>query len=476
MRPLFVLLALCGLCRPTLTAQTLTFHRSYGGSAGYDDARSIVPTNDGGFVFTGLCQSADDADGDLYLTKINAAGAVLWTKSYGRAAEDGGNHLLPTQDGGFLATGHTALTYGISCDGYVVKTDAKGQLQWYALVGTAFDDVCDAAVELEDGTFLVAGRTEDPVSHRFRVLLAGISSRGDVLYTRALPSEQMEVAYAMTRATDGHLLLAGYTSAGGPVTERMLLLKCTAEGQVIWRKSWQIGNWAERAHALVATPDGGCVVVGGGHDATYQPTQMVAIRCDALGKRTQATLLLSDAGPGNLTNVQITSEGHIVVGGTLQREKDTHAQPWVAWLDQNLLLLEQRTLSIAAACRTRCMALTGNGAVVIGGQVGVESAATDAFLEKIASPWATTGRQEVAATPLLLFPNPCHDLAYLKIDAPEISKILTLLTLDGRPVRAWSFAGEEYLIERGDLPTGTYLFTVRDKQGRQLAAGRLAVD
>ena len=96
----------------------------------------------------------------MYLTKVNAAGAVLWTQYYLRPEEDGGNHVLQTSDGGFLITGHTALSYGVNCDGMLVKTNAYGEEQWRVLIGAAYDDVCDAAVELPDGSFLIAGRTE----------------------------------------------------------------------------------------------------------------------------------------------------------------------------------------------------------------------------------------------------------------------------------------------------------------------------
>jgi hypothetical protein len=83
MKHLSILLFVGLITGPFLTAQSLTFTRYYGGTQ-YDDARAIVATADGGFVFTGLSNSGADAKGDMYLTKINAAGAVMWTKYYGR--------------------------------------------------------------------------------------------------------------------------------------------------------------------------------------------------------------------------------------------------------------------------------------------------------------------------------------------------------------------------------------------------------
>jgi hypothetical protein len=141
---------------------------------------TAIIRSDGGFVMTGLTLNGPDCEGDMYLTKINAAGAAVWTRHYGRPMEDGGNDLLPTSDGGYLVIGHTAFTYGVSRDGYLVKTNAEGHMQWYALIGTAYDDVCDAAIELEDGSFLVGGHIEDAFSRTFRIMLAHVSASGKV--------------------------------------------------------------------------------------------------------------------------------------------------------------------------------------------------------------------------------------------------------------------------------------------------------
>lgn len=81
---------LCLLAEQPSGAQTLTFQRTYGGDL-YEDARALAPTLDGGFLMTGLTLNGPDREGDMYLTKINAAGAVVWTRHYGRPTEDGGS-------------------------------------------------------------------------------------------------------------------------------------------------------------------------------------------------------------------------------------------------------------------------------------------------------------------------------------------------------------------------------------------------
>jgi len=205
MKKIFLFLAIVQLSANFLPAQILTFHRTYGGER-YDDARGLTATPDGGFVFTGLCKSAADSLGDMYLSKVNAAGVLLWTRYFGRPAEDGGNSLLATADGGFLLSGHTAFSYGEDCDGYLVKTDAEGRQQWRIFLGAALDDVSDQSVEMPDGSFFTAGRTEDAETHTFRVLLAKLDRKGNVRFGR--------IFFVQRRYESRSLLVFGHGPGG----------------------------------------------------------------------------------------------------------------------------------------------------------------------------------------------------------------------------------------------------------------------
>ena len=164
-------------------AQSLTFNRIYP-TAEYSDIREVVAAPGGCFVFTGLTEDGPDSLGDIYLTKINAAGAVVWSHTYSRTQEDGGNAILATRDGGYLLAGHTALSYGDKCDGYLLKTDANGQEQWRSFIGGTFDDVCNSTVEMPDGSFLTTGRTENAGDRHFRVMLAKTAANGTSVFLK----------------------------------------------------------------------------------------------------------------------------------------------------------------------------------------------------------------------------------------------------------------------------------------------------
>lgn len=474
MKQISFLLALCSIFAQNLFAQTLAFNRTYGGPA-YDDARSIVPTNDGCFVFTGLSKNAPDSLGDMYLTKINAAGAVMWTKYYGRPQEDGGNNIIRTSDGGFLLVGHTAFTYGISCDGYLVKTDGDGNMLWYALVGTAYDDVCDAAIELEDGSFLVTGRVENTTTRTFRVLLAKISPDGEQIFMKELPTNLPSLGFKIAQATDGNFLIAGYSYRVDESNSDMLLLKCTPDGTVLWQQNFGT-ELNDRAYSLVSMPDGGCVVVGGSADATEQSVQMLAYQFDANGTVTASNINLAGSGRGYLYDIVRTSEGQFAVAGILHQPADSDAKAVVGILDNELNVSEWRSVDFPVECRSRGLAEDKDGNFILCGNTYPEDGEPDIFIAKIPAATGALAKKDFSNEPFLLFPNPFRDFTYLKIGAPFQTKTLTISSLDGKEIRQTIFESSELFIYREGLPSGNYVFTVRDKEGKLFASGKLAAE
>lgn len=463
MKKYFTLLLLWSGFASLLPAQSLSFTRTYGGNF-YDDARSIAATPDGGFVFTGLNKSDIDPDGSMYLTKVNAAGAVLWTKYYLRPEEDGGNHVLQTSDGGFLITGHTALSYGVNCDGFLVKTDARGEEQWRVLVGAAYDDVCDAAVELPDGSFLIAGRMEGAESRTFRMLLAKVASNGRVLFQKTMPTAAPSVAYTMAQSADGQAFLAGYSYTLDGQPDKMLVVKCSPDGEMLWERSFG-AETDQRASSVVPNADGGCFIAGGTLDASDQYVSMVACRYDAAGNLLRSAQVLNDAGAGYLYSAAAAPGGGLAVAGVLRQPGESTARPCFALLDNDLNLLHWQTVLLPVDCRTRAIAPNPAGGFIIGGNEYLGNDQADIFLATLRGPDSALDTKAVDAAPYLLFPNPFTDFTYLKTGEPGQPKTLTLSATDGRVLHRVVFEENEYFLQRGDLPAGTYLLSVQLENG-----------
>lgn len=148
------------------------------GSSGADDARSILQTADGGYVFAGY---ATESDGDLagvhpggarqedfWIAKLDATGNFLWQKTYGGFLSDMANSITVTADGGFVIAGESSSSNGdLTCnnggiDTWIIKVNASGVLQWQRSVGGSGHDVPEQIIQTTDGNLLAAITTCSP--------------------------------------------------------------------------------------------------------------------------------------------------------------------------------------------------------------------------------------------------------------------------------------------------------------------------
>src|SRR5262249_2970087 len=104
---------------------------------------------------------------DLYLAKVDADGAVLWSKRYGDAQDQIDLHLRPDPSGGVIATGgyKGSIDFGrgpsrrpYTATFIVAPTDAEGRARWSKVFGHRNDFAgTDSAVDGRNHVFVSAG-------------------------------------------------------------------------------------------------------------------------------------------------------------------------------------------------------------------------------------------------------------------------------------------------------------------------------
>jgi len=98
--------------------------------------KGLYLTRDGGVIMAGY-NNINDANGnDFLLVKVDAAGAVQWAKTYGGYGVDNGFMGEETSDSGFVMVGYSSSFSPQFYDGYMLKTDKSGTLEWSKAYGT----------------------------------------------------------------------------------------------------------------------------------------------------------------------------------------------------------------------------------------------------------------------------------------------------------------------------------------------------
>ncbi|HOT31366.1 MAG TPA: chitobiase/beta-hexosaminidase C-terminal domain-containing protein [Petrotogaceae bacterium] len=112
----------------------LKLSKTFGGSD-YDCLLNTIQTSDGGYIAVGSTRSND---GDIldkhdqwdgWIIKINSIGEKVWSKCFGGSDEDRFKSIIKTNDNGYMAVGNTKSNdgdvsgYHSNRDGWILKLE-----------------------------------------------------------------------------------------------------------------------------------------------------------------------------------------------------------------------------------------------------------------------------------------------------------------------------------------------------------------
>jgi len=223
---------------------------------------SLIQTSDGGYVIAGGTSSFGAGEADIYVVKLDAHGNLQWTKTIGGPDFDVGNSLIQTSDGGYAIAGSTQSFSAGGQDVYVVKLDANGNLQWTKTIGGKKEDGGNSLIQTSDGGYAIAGSTHSFGAGDGDVYVVKLDARGNLQWTKTIGGPASETAFSLIQTSDGGYAIAGFTASFGAGETDLYLVKLDANGNLQWTKT--IGGKKEDVgFSLIQTSDGGYVIAGG---------------------------------------------------------------------------------------------------------------------------------------------------------------------------------------------------------------------
>ena len=294
---------------------TIQWEKSFGGT-GYESARDIVQTSDGGYMVLGETNSTDGGviagfggTKDIWLLKLGATGNLVWQKRYGGSGLDIGNHLELTSDGGFLIAassssndGNITGNHGTGgyTDGVLMKLNASGALQWSKCYGgSKNEELFD--IEIINGKTYLAGFTNSvdgdipPSQLNYDVWLLALDANGNKIFSKIYGGSQNDVAYSMTKGADGTLTLAGYTTSddgdvsGAKGSQDYWVTNIDQNGKLNWQKVLG-GTEADYANTILTDKDSSYIIGGISYSENGDITNALGegdywtVKLDAAGK------------------------------------------------------------------------------------------------------------------------------------------------------------------------------------------------
>ncbi|KYK29263.1 hypothetical protein AYK20_06130 [Thermoplasmatales archaeon SG8-52-1] len=239
------------------------WNRTFGGK-NYDLAeKSVLQTDDGGYLIVGSTYSYGAGMCDGWLIKTDEYGNEQWNKTYGTENNEHFWEVHETSDGGYIMIGYVQAERR---DAWVVKTDIDGNKEWDKKFGPAYQGL--SIEQCEDGGYICLAEVEDTVFGGYlNAWMVKMDEDGNEEWNKMFITpkgkDRFAVHHNIKLTQDNGYILAGVTNAVLPVYSvgDMWLTKIDGNGNILWEKI--IGGLGyDTTYTVDLTSDGGFIISG----------------------------------------------------------------------------------------------------------------------------------------------------------------------------------------------------------------------
>lgn len=249
---------------PTLMAQT-TWERVFTGAQG----NSIKPTTDNNYVVTGfkyIDSATPNAGNQIILQKISPSGSLLWSQNiatnWAASTYTQGGDVVANTDGTYTGFGTVRLLNNNTPDYnnfYWYKTNTNGELQsWVSLGDSSTFKTPHTLLSLADGSYVALGegRSGTDSNPIYQTYLIKTDNNGAILWQKNYAGK---IGKAMVATADGGFVVVGSVQGIGAFQVWYQLFKVDAGGNLVWEVT---GEGGSTGLDVQQTIDGGFITTG----------------------------------------------------------------------------------------------------------------------------------------------------------------------------------------------------------------------
>ena len=323
---------------------------------------SIKETSDYGFIATGF------EGNNLLLLKTDKYGNTEWKKTFGGEGSDRGEAIITTKDGGYLVGGYTRSHADSLQDGWLLKTNASGDLIWEVQFPQYNKIELVDLVELDDNSVFILGRFKRHNIFSEHVFVAKLNGNGSIIWSKNFFQEDhvydVEFEYLLQsgiailanvedgvnlkpkliridingnqasnktfninssgsvlidfeKTLDGHLYIGVSVTEDG-IHTKSRVLKTTIDGSIVWDYVFG-GNGTQPIYSMKTTTDGGLAIASQIKNSENQNVQNIwFLKLNKDGIYTHDSNIGFDERDEPSAIIECMDKGFMVVGLTYQ--------------------------------------------------------------------------------------------------------------------------------------------------------------
>jgi hypothetical protein len=192
---------------------TILWSKSYGGND-IDEGNDMIIDAQGNIVVAGYTNSFGSALKSGFVLKTDGNGIYSWSKTYSQNVNQEFNGISQTSDNGYILSGYTQAPPGINFDGYIVKTDSAGGINWSKRIGGSLSEILYKGWQNSAGEYYFSGSAStNTLSGNQDGWLLKVNSLGTsnlINYTYGTSIAERTYSIAVN-ATGTSLILSGYS-------------------------------------------------------------------------------------------------------------------------------------------------------------------------------------------------------------------------------------------------------------------------
>lgn len=497
------------------TAPAIEFDKIYGGSD-YELGNRIEKTADGGYIIAGIAASIDgDVTGnhaddpswlthDIWLVKLDEKFNIMWEKCLGGTMYEDLKDMKVTPDGGYIVVGYTDSYDGDVTgnhgnpndyygDGWAVKVDVDGNIEWTRALGGLIADQINSVAVTPEGDYILVGLTEStngdvitPIYGHKDIWVVKMNDEGEILSSRTYGGTSYDEALSVDVFENGNYIVAAQTySNDGDINEfygtpgmdsDIWLVEFNPEGEIVWQNTYGGGNM-DKAHKVLITPDNGILVGGyaGSENGNINiPNNTGSLDFWVLKLDSERNLewqyKYGGSGNDNLFNMTIAEDGYVLMGATNSTDLGEGAE-FQGVYDQLIMKVNfdgelqwMKTLGGSDNESAEAIVIDEDGSYVIAGytqstdgDVSEYYGLGDVWLVKLEAE-KIMALNDSNLSSVKVYPNPAKDFISIS-NHKDISKV-SLVDLAGKNVLSKSVNAKSVKLNISHLPNGIYILKV----------------
>ncbi len=263
------------------THAQIKFEIIYGGS-GYDHARSVWQTNDNGYIVSGFSNVDGTTNTEVFLLKTDSVGAIEWFKFHGGDEIQAGKSVQQTMDNGFIVAGYTNENIGNAYDFLLIKFDQNGELLWKKTYGGEDWDLGEYVEQTFDGGYIIGGSTFSLGNGGEDGYLIKTDANGNVEWSKTYGGSLDDQFQTVRQCSDSGFVAIGRSTSFSNGDDDVFVVRTNKQGDTLWTKTQGDVN-SDYGKSILQNPDGSFVFVGVQNEPSTGLNKAYLVKLNSLG-------------------------------------------------------------------------------------------------------------------------------------------------------------------------------------------------